>query len=180
MKIDNNPFRLVSAISVSNIKRGKNMTTVMKSQTNNCANGIANLCCPSTPQISNGSEQNVAKKIVKVIDPTNTISNREMNGKGPLKSPPPPTNGTIDSTIPADFKKMKIIEDESAAHGIKLTDVGLPHISVQTIECKKSEKPQTTIIIYKSKNGNRAPTAKVIMTKVFFSNVCFRMAEGRF
>lgn len=142
------------------------MTTVMKSQTNNCANGIANLCCPSTPQISNGSEQNVPKKIVKVIDPSNAISNREMNGKGPLKSPPPPTNGTVDSAS-ADFKKMKIIEDESAAHGIKLTDVGLPHISVQTIECGKTEKPQTTIIIYKSKNGNRAPTAKVIMTKVF-------------
>jgi hypothetical protein len=136
----------------------------MKSQTNNCANGIANLCCPSTPQISNGTEQNVAKKIVKVIDPSNGVANRET--KGPLKSPPPPTNGSIDSTT-ADFKKMKIIEDESAAHGIKLTDVGLPHISVQTIECGKTEKPQTTIIIYKSKNGNRAPTAKVIMTKVF-------------
>lgn len=143
------------------------MTTVMKSQTNNCANGIANLCCPSTPQISNGTEHNVAKKIVKVIDPSNAISNREMNGKGPLKSPPPPTNGTIES---ADFQKMKIIEDESSAHGIKLTDVGLPHISVQTIECKKTEKPQTTIIIYKPKNGG-APTAKVIMSKVF--NVCF-------
>lgn len=140
------------------------MTTIMKSQTNNCANGIANLCCPSNPQISNGMEQNVPKKIVKVIDPSNTISNRET--KGPLKSPPPPTNGNSDST-PIDFRKMKIIEDESAAHGIKLTDVGLPHISVQTIECSKTEKPQTTIIIYKSKNGTRAPTAKVIMTKVF-------------
>lgn len=142
------------------------MTTVMKSQTNNCGNGIANLCCQSTPQISNGTEQNVAKKIVKVIDPSNTITNRDLNGKGPLKSPPPPTNGNIDAPS-AGLQKMKIIEDESTAHGIKLTDVGLPHISVQTIECAKTEKPQTTIIIYKSKNGNRAPTAKVIMTKVF-------------
>ncbi|CAG9807041.1 unnamed protein product [Chironomus riparius] len=144
------------------------MTTVMKSQTNNCANGIANLCCPS-----NGVQQQqngVPKKIVKVIDPLN----REMNGKGPLKSPPPPignSNSNSDSTTPADFfSKMKIIEDESSAHGIKLTDVGLPHISVQTLECKKNEKPQTTIIIYKSKNGTRAPTAKVIMTKNHFTN----------
>ena len=142
------------------------MTTVMKSQTNNCANGIANLCCPSNVEQQNG----IPKKIVKVIDPLN----REMNGKGPLKSPPPPIgngNSNSDSTTPADLmSKMKIIEDESSAHGIKLTDVGLPHISVQTIECKKTEKPQTTIIIYKSKNGNRAPTAKIIMTKVLNFN----------
>lgn len=141
------------------------MTTVMKSQTNNCANGIANLCCPSTPQItSNGDQQQ--KKVVKVIDPLNTISNRDMNGRGHhIKSPPPPTNGT--STNVDFMQKMKIVEDESSTHGIKLTDVGLPHISVQTIECSKTEKPQTTIIIYKPKNSNRAPTAKVIMTKVF-------------
>lgn len=137
------------------------MTTVMKSQQTNCTNGIANLCCPSNPQ-TNGEQNGMPKKIVKVIDPLNTL-NRE---KGPLKSPPPPlTNNGVSNT--ADFlAKMNIIEDESSAHGIKLTDVGLPHISIQTIECKKSEKPQTTIIIYKSKNGNRAPTAKVIMTKV--------------
>lgn len=154
------------------------MTTVMKSQTNNCANGIANLCCPS--KIEQQQQQNgVPKKIVKVIDPLN----REMNGKGPLKSPPPPivnSNSNSDSTTPADlFSKMKIIEDESSAHGIKLTDVGLPHISVQTLECKKNEKPQTTIIIYKSKNGNRAPTAKVIMTKVSIyvhSSFCYQFS----
>lgn len=155
------------------------MTTVMKSQTNNCTNGIANLCCPSNPQTNqttNAEQQNgVPKKIVKVIDPLN----REMNGKGPLKSPPPPnansnSNSNSDSNTPADLlTKMKIVEDESSAHGIKLTDVGLPHISVQTIECKKTEKPQTTIIIYKSKNGNRAPTAKVIMTKVLNYRLTF-------
>lgn len=153
------------------------MTTVMKSQTNNCANGIANLCCPS-----NIEQNGVPKKIVKVIDPLN----REMNGKGPLKSPPPPignsnSNSNSDSATPADFfSKMKIIEDESSAHGIKLTDVGLPHISVQTIECKKNEKPQTTIIIYKSKNGNRAPTAKVIMTKVLNFNFFFYICPSSF
>lgn len=153
------------------------MTTVMKSQTNNCANGIANLCCPS-----NIEQNGVPKKIVKVIDPLN----REMNGKGPLKSPPPPignsnSNSNSDSATPADFfSKMKIIEDESSAHGIKLTDVGLPHISVQTIECKKNEKPQTTIIIYKSKNGNRAPTAKVIMTKVLNFNFFSIFVHHRF
>jgi hypothetical protein len=144
------------------------MTTVMKSQTNNCSNGIGNLCCPSKVE-----QNGVPKKIVKVIDPLN----REMNGKGPLKSLPPPignSNSNSDSNTPADFfSKMKIVEDESSAHGIKLTDVGLPHISVQTLECKKNEKPQTTIIIYKSKNGNRAPTAKVIMTKVLNFNTIF-------
>ena len=146
----------------------------MKSQTNNCGNGIANLCCPSTPQItSNGDHQ---KKVVKVIDPLNTLSNRDMNGRGHhLKSPPPPTNGN--STNVDFMQKMKIVQDDSSTHGIKLTDVGLPHISVQTIECSKTEKPQTTIIIYKPKNSNRAPTAKVIMTKVFsscafFSSLC--------
>lgn len=142
------------------------MTTVMKNQTNNCTNGIANLCCPSNNQ-TNGEQQpnGIPKKIVKVIDLPNH-TNREMNGKGPLKSPPPPHNNV---TTTADLLgKMKIIEDESSLkHGIKLTDVGLPHISLQTIECKKTEKPQTTIIIYKPKNGG-APTAKVIMTKVFF------------
>jgi hypothetical protein len=143
------------------------MTTVMKSQTNNCANGIANLCCPSNQNGEQQQQNGIPKKLVKVIDPLNTLHGRE---KGPLKSPPPPpSNGSNnDSDSPADmFSKMKIIDDESAAHGIKLTDVGLPHISVQTIECKKTEKPQTTIIIYKPKNSNRAPTAKVIFTKVF-------------
>lgn len=146
----------------------------MKNQTtNNCTNGIANLCYQS-----NGDQQQPQKKIVKVIDPINTMNiNREMNGKGPLKSPPPPppTNGTAAVDSSEFLQKMKIVEDESSAHGIKLTDVGLPHISVQTIECKKTEKPQTTIIIYKPKNSNRAPTAKVIMTKVFhikFSCLC--------
>lgn len=137
------------------------MTTVVKSQTN----GIANLCCPSN---QNGEQNGVPKKIVKVIDPPSSNNALHQREKGPLKSPPPPSvNGNNNSDSTADlFSKMKIIEDESSAHGIKLTDVGLPHISVQTIECKKTEKPQTTIIIYKPKNSNRAPTAKVIMTKV--------------
>lgn len=152
------------------------MTTVMKSQTNNCANGIANLCCPSTPQITSNGDQQSLKKVVKVIDPLNTISHRDMNGRGHLKSPPPPpTNGH--STAVDFMQKMKIVEDESSSHGIKLTDVGLPHISVQTIECSKTEKPQTTIIIYKPKNSNRAPTAKVIMTKVF-PRVFFKMSAS--
>ena len=137
------------------------MTTIMKSQMNN---GITKLCCQSNPQTNIEQQNGVPKKIVKVIDPLN----REMNGKGPLKSPPPLNDSSnSESVTPADlFSKMKIVEDESIAHGIKLTDVGLPHISVQTIECKKTEKPQTAIIIYKPKNSNRAPTAKVIMTKV--------------
>jgi hypothetical protein len=152
------------------------MTTVAKSQTaaNNCTNGIANLCCPSN---QNGEQNGIQKKLVKVIDPLNTLTMRDRE-RAPLKSPPPPPsngNSTSDnnSDSPADvFSKMKIVEDESSAHGIKLTDVGLPHISVQTIECKKNEKPQTTIIIYKSKNGTRAPTAKVIVTKVSNFSIC--------
>lgn len=131
----------------------------MKSQiNNNCSNGIANLCCqtpPSTPQLNNIKplmEQNIPKKTIKIID--------APNGKG---------CGSLDNSndsSPADPPRFKIIEDENNVHGIKLTDIALPHISVKTIECKKTDKPTTTIIIYKSKNSNRAPTAKVIMTKV--------------
>jgi hypothetical protein len=153
------------------------MTTIMKSQTtNNCAN-VANLCCPSNnSQTAAVNEKNgVPKKIVKVIDPHTNGVNREMNGKGPLRSPPPPKDLTSTTNTADLLSKMKIIDDESTQHGIKLTDVGLPHISVQTVECKKDEKPQTTIIIYKSKNGNRAPTAKVIMTKVLNTNLSFRV-----
>jgi hypothetical protein len=139
----------------------------MKSQTNsNCSNGLANLCCqppPSTPQFEQQQqsvvkplmEQNIPKKTIKIID--------APNGKGFASL----DNSSSDtSSTPADAPKMKIIEDENNVHGIKLTDIAMPHISVKTIECKKTDKPTTTIIIYKPKNSNRAPTAKVIMTKV--------------
>lgn len=133
----------------------------MKNQiNNNCSNGITNLCCqtpPSAPQTQNNvkplMEQNVQKKTIKIVD-------APSNGKG---------FSSLDNSnesSPADLPKMKIVEDENSMHGIKLTDIALPHISVKTIECKKTEKPTTTIIIYKSKNSNRAPTAKVIVTKV--------------
>lgn len=134
----------------------------MKNQiNNNCSNGITNLCCqtpPSMPQPQNNvkplMEQNIPKKTIKIIDaPT--------NGKGYGSS----LDNSSESS-PADQPKLKIIEDENNMHGIKLTDIALPHISVKTLECKKTEKPTTTIIIYKSKNSNRAPTAKVIVTKV--------------
>lgn len=133
----------------------------MKNQiNNNCSNGITNLCCqtpPSVPQSQNNvkplMEQNIPKKTIKIIDsPT--------NGKG---------FSSLDNSSessPADQPKLPMIDDENNMHGLKLTDIALPHISVKTLECKKTEKPTTTIIIYKSKNGNRAPTAKVIMTKV--------------
>lgn len=131
----------------------------MKSQINNvnCSNGIANLCCQPPPSMTQNNikplmEQNILKKTIKIID--------APNGKG---------YGSLDSSTdssPADPPKMKIIEDENNVTGIKLTDIALPHISVKTLECKKTDKPTTTIIIYKPKNSNRAPTAKVIMTKV--------------
>lgn len=121
----------------------------MKSQiNNNCSNGIANLCCQPPPSVM----QNIPKKTIKIID--------APNGKG---------YGSLDNSTdssPAEPTKMKIIKDENNVTGIKLTDIALPHISVKTLECKKTDKPTTTIIIYKPKNSNRAPTAKVIMTKV--------------
>lgn len=130
----------------------------MKNQiNNNCSNGITNLCCQPPPSMTQNNikplmEQNIPKKIIKIID--------APNGKG---------YGSLDNSTdssPADPPKMKIIEDENNVTGIKLTDIALPHISVKTLECKKTDKPTTTIIIYKPKNSNRAPTAKVIMTKV--------------
>ena len=145
----------------------------MKSQiNNNCTNGIANLCCqpPSTQQNNNVKplmEQNIPKKTIKIID--------APNGKG-FGNSLDNSSASSSDTSPADLPKMKIIEDENNVHGIKLTDVALPHISVKTMECKKTDKPTTTIIIYKSKNPNRAPTAKVIMTKVRYVvfSVCHR------
>lgn len=135
----------------------------MKNQiNNNCSNGITNLCCqppPSMPQVNNVKplmEQNILKKTIKIVD--------APNGKGFANSLDNSTESSSSSS--ADVHKMKIIEDENNVHGIKLTDIALPHISVKTLECKKTDKPTTTIIIYKSKNPNRAPTAKVIMTKV--------------
>lgn len=100
-------------------------------------------------------EQNIPKKTIKIIDAPNGKGNSLDN-----------SSASSSDTSSADLPKMKIIEDENNVHGMKLTDVALPHISVKTIECKKNEKPTTTIVIYKSKNPNRAPTAKVIMTKV--------------
>ena len=133
----------------------------MKSQTN-CSNGIANLCCQPPPAMQQQNnivkplmEQNIQKKMIKIIDAPNAKSGYVNN-----------SSASSSESSSADLPKMKIIEDENNIHGIKLTDVALPHISVKTIECKKTEKPTTTIIIYKSKNPNRAPTAKVIVTKV--------------
>ena len=135
------------------------MSNIKNQINNNCSNGLTNLCCQpptSMPQQNNIkplTESNVPKKTIKIID--------APNGKG---------FGSLDNsndTSPADQQpKIKIIEDENNVHGIKLTDIALPHISVKTIECKKTDKPTTTIIIYKPKNSNRAPTAKVIVTKV--------------
>lgn len=128
------------------------------SNVKNHSNGLANLCCQppsSMPQQNNIkplTEQNVPKKTIRVIDAPHGKSLSSID--------------TSSDSSSADQPKMKIIEDENNMHGIKLTDIALPHISVKTIECKKSEKPTTTIVIYKPKNSNRAPTAKVIMTKV--------------
>jgi hypothetical protein len=144
------------------------MSNIKSQINNNCSNGITNLCCqpPSTPQQNNNvkplMEQNIPKKTIKIID--------APNGKGFANSLDNSSASSSD-TSSADLPKMKIIEDENNVHGIKLTDVALPHISVKTVECKKTDKPTTTIVIYKSKNPNRAPTAKVIVTKV--SNVVF-------
>lgn len=148
--------------------------TVSSNLNNGCSPKNAILCCQGQNGIT--SDQ---KKVVKVVDPqphkTITNGNSKM-----MKSPPPATNGhsngtdtttTNSSTDASETPKkpeMKIIEQENA--GIKLTDIGIPHISVQTIEdktMKKTDKPVTTIYIYKPKNGNRAPTAKVIVQKVF-------------
>ncbi|CAO1421722.1 unnamed protein product [Diamesa serratosioi] len=134
---------------------------------NGCTNGIANLCCQPTTQTNIVTkpmplqEQNI-KKVVKVND---APTMNGINGKVHKRSPAPFVELCPDSNAP-DMSNMKIIEAENNPSGIKLTDIALPHISVQTTECKKNEKPMTTIIIYKPKNSNRAPTAKVIMTKV--------------
>lgn len=141
------------------------MSNIKSQINNNCSNGITNLCCqppPSTPNnVKPLMEQNIPKKTIKIID--------APNGKGFANS----LDNSSDSSS-ADQPKMKIIEDENNMHGIKLTDIALPHISVKTLECKKTDKPTTTIIIYKPKNSNRAPTAKVIMTKVRFVSFLLR------
>lgn len=138
---------------------------------NNYSNGIANLCCQQPNSVTNSSsnennvkplmEQNIPKKTIKIIDAPN--SKVLDSGKiDDAKSTTP-----ADQTSPSQQQKprYKIVEDENNVQGVKLTDIALPHISVKTIECKKNEKPTTTIVIYKPKNGG-APTAKVIMTKV--------------
>jgi hypothetical protein len=149
--------------------------TVSNNLNNGCSPKNAILCCQGQNGIT--SDQ---KKVVKVVDPLPHKIVVNGNNSKPLKSPPPAFNGhsngtdtttTNSSTDASETPKkpeMKIIEPENA--GIKLTDIGIPHISVQTIEdknMKKTDKPQTTIIIYKPKNSNRAPTAKVIVQKVF-------------
>lgn len=141
------------------------MSNIKSQINNNCSNGLSNLCCqpPSAPQQNNNikplMEQNIPKKTIKIID--------APNGKGFANSLDNSSGSASSSDASsADLPKMKIIEDENSEHGIKLTDIALPHISVKTVECKKTEKPTTTIIIYKSKNPNRAPTAKIIQTKV--------------
>lgn len=128
-------------------------------------------------------------KVVKMVAPSTNGTNGStngVNGKHPKSSPPvnhanhvngvngnnanhATRNGAC-SHSPEDVKfERKIIQDENAL--VKLTDVSLPNISVQHIETKnKTDKPRTTIIIYKSKNGNRPPTAKVIMERVFLSH----------
>lgn len=131
----------------------------MSNVNNNCSNGLANLCCqppPPSAVIKPLMEQNIPKKTIKIVDAS--------NGKGFGNSLD--NSSETSSSSPADRPKMKLIEDENNIHGLKLTDIALPHISVNTTECKKNEKPTTTIIIYKSKNSNRAPTAKVFVTKV--------------
>lgn len=149
------------------------MSNVKSQINNNCSNGIANLCCqqPNSVTVSREenekqinivkplTEQNIPKKTIKIVDAQNVKSLDEK--KENKKSTTP-----ADQTSPSPQKaKYKIIEDENNLQGVKLTDIALPHISVKTVECKKTDKPTTTIVIYKPKNGG-APTAKVIMTKV--------------
>jgi hypothetical protein len=161
------------------------MSNVKSQINNNCSNGIANLCCqqPNSVTVSRDqnenekqinmvkplTEQNIPKKTIKIVDAQNiTKSSLDENKKENNKK----------STTPADQSsspqksKYKIIEDENNMQGIKLTDIALPHISVKTVECKKTDKPTTTIVIYKPKNGG-APTAKVIMTKVRAAHIFY-------
>lgn len=154
------------------------------------------LCCQ--PQVQSIPKLNPVDhslhKAVKMVAP----STNGVNGKH-VKSPPPVNhnnhvngvNGNVKndanhaarngacSHSPEDVKfERKIIQDENAL--VKLTDVSLPNISVQHIESKnKTDKPKTTIIIYKSKNGNRPPTAKVIMERVYSKSLqCFLVFLG--
>jgi CDC-like kinase len=115
------------------------------------SNNTIGICCQPPPQsVKPLAEQNFVKKTIKIVDaPKENEYGLDISN----------------SMSPADQPKMKVIDDENNLQGMKLTDIALPHISVKTIECKKNEKPTTTIVIYKSKNGNRAPTAKVIVTK---------------
>lgn len=115
------------------------------------SNNTIGICCQPPQSVKPLAEQNFVKKTIKIVDaPKENEYGLDISN----------------STSPADQPKMKVIDDENNLHGMKLTDIALPHISVKTVECKKNEKPTTTIVIYKSKNGNRAPTAKVIVTKV--------------
>lgn len=114
-------------------------------------NTMAGICCQPPHSVKPLAEQNFVKKTIQIVDaPKENEYGLDISN----------------STSPADQPKMKVIDDENNLQGMKLTDIALPHISVKTVECKKNEKPTTTIVIYKSKNGNRAPTAKVIVTKV--------------
>lgn len=147
------------------------MSNVKSQINNNCSNGIANLCCqqPNSVTVSENmvkplTEQNIPKKTIKIVDAQNITKNLDENKKENKKSTTP-ADQSSPSSPSSQKQKYKIIEDENNMQGIKLTDIALPHISVKTVECKKTDKPTTTIVIYKPKNGG-APTAKVIMTKV--------------
>lgn len=80
------------------------------------------------------------------------------------------TNGTKhdddNSLLPQDRPQFKV----TGAAKQQLTNVALPDISVLQVEKKdngRNSPPVTKIIIYKSKDPNKKPTAKLIIEKVW-------------
>lgn len=85
---------------------------------------------------------------------------------GPLPRPPPapPINGNSNGT---DSKAAATKIEGSDAALKNLSKVSLPDISVLQVEKKEGDTsaPVTKIIIYKSKDGTKKPTAKLIIEK---------------
>lgn len=80
------------------------------------------------------------------------------------KPAPPISNGDDNSLLPQDRPQLKVTGSAKQ----QLTNVALPDISVLQVEkTDKNSPPVTKIIIYKSKDPNKKPTAKLIIEKVW-------------
>ena len=154
--------------------------TVNNSLNNGCAVKNPILCC-QTQQVSadltSGLNDQGHKskppsvKMAKDKDDAKVKKTPESNGKALLADQPPLSKDSGNNNV---LQVNGNTAGQNSGPTLQLSDVPVSGISVKEVYNKDYNGPPITkIIIYKSKNPNKKPTAKVIVEKVYFIYVDF-------